>query len=213
MRRYAEKIDWSVFHALNGLTRGDDPAQDVIELFASAAVLAFAVATVALWLGDRPGGPLRWRLASGSALAAAGLGLLLSQVIGHIWDRVRPFAAHPSETVLLAPPSPNPSFPSDHATAAFAIAFAVFFISRRAGIGFLAVALLIALTRIFLGLHYPGDVAAGAVIGFAAAWTVVVAGRRPISALILLVSRVTDPVVGRLWELAARRRGEAGRRG
>jgi undecaprenyl-diphosphatase len=184
--------------------RGNDQAQDTIELFSSLCVVLFGVATVALWLGDRPGGPLRWRLASGSALAAAGLGLLVSQVIGHLWDRARPFAAHPAETVLLAAPSRDLSFPSDHATAAFAIAFAVFFVSRRAGACFLAAAGLIALTRIFLGLHYPGDVAAGALIGVVSAWAVVVPGKRPMSALLLLVSRATDPGVRTMWELASR---------
>ena len=64
---------------------------------------------------------------------------------------------------FVAPPS-DASFPSDHAGAAFAIAFAVFFVSRRTGIAFLVAATAIALNRVLIGigLHYPGDITAGA---------------------------------------------------
>ena len=58
---------------------------------------------------------------------------------------------------------PDPSFPSDHAAAAFAIAFAILAFSRRAGMRFLVAATLIGLSRIALGLHYPSDVIAGRV--------------------------------------------------
>lgn len=184
--------------------RGSDGVQDTVEAFASASVPLFAVLTALLWLGDRPGGPLRWRLASASALAAAGLGLLVNQAIGHVWFRERPFAAHPGDTVLLAAPSPDPSFPSDHATAAFAIAFAIFFFSRRAGALFLAGALVIGLSRIFVGLHYPGDVAAGATAGLVAAVAVVLLARQPLEAVTRLATRITDPLVRPLWQLLTR---------
>jgi undecaprenyl-diphosphatase len=184
--------------------RGSDGVQDVVELFASLSVPLFGIATILLWLGDRPGGRVRWRLASASALAAAGLGLLVTQAMGHLWFRERPFAAHPGDTVLLAPPSPDPSFPSDHATAAFAIAFAIFFFSRRAGVVFLAGALGIGLSRIFLGVHYPGDIAAGAVIGLGSAAAVTFLARQPLALLVRFASRLTDPLVRPLWAALAR---------
>jgi undecaprenyl-diphosphatase len=207
--RYPFSIDWSVFHALNGLMSAGDGAQDTVEVFASLSVPAFAVATVLLWLGDRPGGPLRWRLASASALFAGGLGLLVNQAIGQLWFRERPFTAHPGHTVLLTSPSPDPSFPSDHATAAFAIAFAVFFFSRSAGSIFLAGALAIGLSRIFLGVHYPGDVAAGAAIGLASAAVVVYLARPAIVTLVSLASRLTNPLVRPLWRVLSRLGREA----
>jgi hypothetical protein len=78
--------------------------------------------------------------------------------------RKHPFQAHPSQTLLLASPSQEPSFPSDHAVAAFAIAFSVALVrGRRAGVFFLAAASVV-ITRVFVGLHYPGDIAGGALI-------------------------------------------------
>lgn len=184
-----------MFHWLNGLLAGNDGPQDVLEVFTEISVPLFGAAAVLLWLGDRPGGPFRWRLATTTALASAGLGLLVSQVIGHVWFRERPFTAHPGDTVLLIAPSPDPSFPSDHATAAFAIAFAILFVSRRAGAVFLAGAVAIALSRVFVGAHYPGDVLAGAGVGLVSAAAVTFLGRSAALAVTRLVTRATDPFV------------------
>ncbi|HMA00684.1 MAG TPA: phosphatase PAP2 family protein [Steroidobacteraceae bacterium] len=58
------------------------------------------------------------------------------------------------------------SFPSDHAMAFFAASTGLWFISRRLGaILSLYVALFVALPRVYLGLHYPSDILAGAFIG------------------------------------------------
>jgi undecaprenyl-diphosphatase len=58
------------------------------------------------------------------------------------------------------------SFPSDHATLFFALATGLFLISRKTGLlVYLYVLLVIALPRVYLGLHYPTDIAAGAILG------------------------------------------------
>src|SRR6187397_1968956 len=98
-----------------------DLVEDPVTALAAAAVPAYAVATVLLRLLDRPYARPRWKVASDSALMSAGVALLANQVIGHLWDRQRPFAAHPGAVHLLAARSSDPSFPSDHAAAAFAI--------------------------------------------------------------------------------------------
>jgi undecaprenyl-diphosphatase len=168
----------------------------------------FGLATLSLWFLDRPGVSYRWRTASLSALTAAALGLVVGQVVTHLWVRDRPFVAHPGDTLLLVPPSHEPSFPSDHAIAAFAIAFAVAILGGRlAGALFLAAASMIAISRVFVGLHYPGDIAGGALIGLGAAALVAwsVAGR--LQPLIRLLSRITDPLAAPVWRaIDARRR-------
>lgn len=59
------------------------------------------------------------------------------------------------------------SFPSAHATASFAAATAVTRITPELGIPLLAVATLMALSRPYLGMHYPSDILAGALLGIA----------------------------------------------
>lgn len=172
------------------------------------AVPVFALATISLWFLDRPGAGYRWRTACVSALTAAGFGLVIGLVATQVWARERPYVAHPGETLLVVPPSHEPSFPSDHAIAAFAIAFAVVFLGGRlAGALFLAGATTIAISRVLVGLHYPGDVAAGALIGLVAAALVAWSVAPRIEPLVRLASRVTDPLVAPAWRaLDAHRR-------
>src|SRR4029078_6397487 len=68
---------------------------------------------------------------------------------------------------LLIAHSSDPSFPSDHATGAFALAFGIWLYDRTIGALLLAVAALLSFARVFVGTHYPGDVVAGAAIGIA----------------------------------------------
>jgi undecaprenyl-diphosphatase len=105
---------------------------------------------------------------------------LLSCFIGMFLARVMaltlPFRARPLHVqglVFLLPYGVKPttlegwsSFPSDHAVLFFALSTGLLFISRKAGAFALAyTALFIAFPRIYLGLHYPTDIIAGAVIG------------------------------------------------
>jgi undecaprenyl-diphosphatase len=185
---------------LNVLFEGHALVEDDIGDFVGAwAVPLFAAATVGLWFLDRPGPWYRWKVASLAGMTAAGVGLAASQVITFFWQRPRPFVAHPHETILLVSPSPEPSFPSDHAVAAFAIAFAVALIGKRMGAVFLAGASVIAVTRVIAGLHYPGDVLGGAAIGFLAAVLVFKFAGDYVLVVVRLLSRVSDPLVRPAW--------------
>lgn len=64
------------------------------------------------------------------------------------------------------------SFPSGHATTAFALCFTVGFLVPRSFPWMLVLAVLIALSRIVLGHHYPTDVLGGAVVGILGAYLV-----------------------------------------
>ena len=104
-------------------------------------------------------------------LLAAGfsflIGLALNQIILVFFQRVRPYDL--GITRLLIPPSGDPSFPSDHATAAFAIAAVFLFHRFRGAPVFLVAAVLISISRIYIGTHYVSDVFGGALTGIFAA--------------------------------------------
>ena len=162
-------------------------------------------AVVGLWVAGRPRTRSPVRLAAVAAPIAAAIGLGVNQIVSHVWTRERPTFAHPDQAHLFfVPPSSDPSFPSDHSTAAFAIAFAVFFLSRKVGIGFLIVATLVALSRVFVGLHYPSDVVAGVLIGAGSAWLVTAAARPLIVRIVDLIGRVWDPVAAPIWRRLSR---------
>lgn len=192
-------MDWTLLHAINSAAAANDRVEDSTTLFAGLLTPLYAMTTIALWFLARPGHDPRPKRACATALTAAGVAMTANQVISHLWERPRPYAAH-SGLHLLSPPSTDPSFPSDHAAAAFAIAFAIFYIWRKVGIGFLVAATLIALSRLALGMHYPSDVIAGMLVGWLSAVAVAGLTAAPIEWLVVHVSRVTDPVV--LWVIS-----------
>src|SRR5690242_15165173 len=78
-------------------------------------------------------------------------------------DRPRPFVAHPQIHPLYVVHSS--SFPAGHAATAFAGATLLAFLAPRLAPAFVALAALIAWSRVYDGVHYPSDVLAGAVLG------------------------------------------------
>jgi undecaprenyl-diphosphatase len=191
-------MDWTLYHALNELMLDDPWIGRALSALESWSVPLLAAATFALWLFARPGASRKWKLACASALATSGVALLINQLIAHLWDRARPFTAHPSAHVWGAR-SHDPSFPSDHASAAFSIAFSVFLFDRFVGSLFLVAASVIGIGRVFIGVHYPSDIVAGCLVGFASALLVVRVLQPVIERVVRLVERVTDPLLASVW--------------
>lgn len=98
------------------------------------------------------------------ALCAAGLGFFLREIIGLLHFRVRPFMAHSFEP-LISLSFIDSSFPSGHAMAAFALAAIVLKYDTLWGGIFAILAGLVAWGRVYVGVHYPSDVIAGAILG------------------------------------------------
>lgn len=85
-------------------------------------------------------------------------------IIKHLVRRVRPCNQKNTSTLLIVKPT-SYSFPSGHTLSSFAAAevLSIYFINYK--IIFITIALLIALSRIYLYVHYPTDVIAGMLIG------------------------------------------------
>ena len=104
-----------------------------------------------------------------AAAASAAAALAIGAALSHLVDRARPFVADPGGVHQFTRHAADAGFPSDHATASFAIATAIVLRNRRWGIVALVLATLLALTRVAIGVHYPSDVLAGAALGSATA--------------------------------------------
>src|SRR5919198_207496 len=187
-------MDYRTYHAINQFVYHHAWLGHGLSVLENWAVPVVALATFRLWLLARPGGNRKWKLASACALGSAALALLINQAIGKIWHRQRPFATHPAAHVWGSR-SHDPSFPSDHASAAFGIAFAVFLFDRVIGSFFLAAAVVIGAGRVFIGAHYPLDVLAGCLVGLASALVLVRVARPLIEGVVRLAERATDPLL------------------
>jgi undecaprenyl-diphosphatase len=106
------------------------------------------------------------------ALIVIGLGIAGNFLLSLAFFRERPFAALEGIVPLIDAPLFSKSYPSDHATVAFAVATCIFLVKPKAGAVMYALALLVGLGRIMAGVHYPTDVLAGALIVIPWSWIV-----------------------------------------
>jgi len=111
------------------------------------------------------GGENRFR-AIGAAATAAVIGIFLFRALKRTSRRKRPCEIEPHCWSSILPPDKY-SFPSGHSITAFAIALSVGLFYPELQMPLLAVALLIASSRIILGMHFLSDVLAGSAIGVA----------------------------------------------
>jgi undecaprenyl-diphosphatase len=144
----------------------------VDQLFKGISSFGIPILVIAIacqWWSQRDRGHTR------HVLLAAGfsflLGLSLNQLILLFIHRVRSYDA--GVTNLLIAPSGDPSFPSDHATAAFAIATVFLAYHFRGAKILLVTAILISLSRIYVGTHFVSDIIGGAITWMLAAGVIV----------------------------------------
>ncbi|HMC68305.1 MAG TPA: phosphatase PAP2 family protein [Mycobacteriales bacterium] len=139
-----------------------------MEFMAKYGIVFLAIALlVGWWIGRRDDSPRKVAIAVWSALAAL-VALVLVQPIANAATEQRPFVNHPEVHKLIAH-SADFGFPSDHATGAGAIAAGLLFLSWRLGLVTALVAVLIAFSRVYVGVHFPQDVLAGLALGAAVA--------------------------------------------
>jgi undecaprenyl-diphosphatase len=150
------------------------------------------ILVVAVWflVGWIRGLPLD-RQGAITALLATGVALLANVIVAEIWTRPRPFITHPGDVTQLLPHAADASFPSDHAAAGFAIVAVLIAYRPKFGIVAALFALLMAYARVYVGIHYPGDVLAGALIGLIVGFAMV----RWLSPLMLRLRELADWII------------------
>jgi undecaprenyl-diphosphatase len=120
----------------------------------------------AIWILFALAGALLWRRpqlfahVTATVLVADLLALGLKQLTG----RRRPFLANPGQEPLLGTPL-DLSLPSGHAATSFAGATILALAHRRSAVPLFVLAALVAWSRVYVGVHYPLDIVAGALLG------------------------------------------------
>ena len=93
--------------------------------------------------------------------------IMINVTLKGVFSRPRPFVVNEAIVTLISKPSPFRSFPSGHSGGSFAAMFALYkWVPKKIGIPALILAALVALSRLYVGVHYPTDILAGCAIGF-----------------------------------------------
>ncbi len=119
-------------------------------------------------LGIRAGRRTALQHAAKEAIIAMLIALYSALTLSSMIGRARPFMIESGVLRWIPSPLSLHAFPSAHASAAFALAFAILWTKRRAAIGPLILASLVAFGRVATGVHYLTDVLGGALVGFLA---------------------------------------------
>jgi undecaprenyl-diphosphatase len=146
-------MNYSIFQSLNNLAEHYDWIDDLMEVFAQYIVWIMAAVLVWLWF---TGKEANQKLVFYSFLSASVALLIASLVISPDVNQSRPFVEH--QVHQLIPHAADASFPSDHATLAFSIAFSLLPVKRKLGVIMLGLAVLTGIARVYVGVHYPGDI-------------------------------------------------------
>lgn len=137
---------------------------DTIAVWSAYGLAVFALLMLVGW----------WRARrDGAAAAMTALMVPLAVVVAFgVNSAVKPLVAEDRpcrhlgfRTLEACPARGDWSFPSNHTAVAFAAAVALFFVSRRLGAVASVCALAMAASRVWVGVHYPHDVVAGAALG------------------------------------------------
>ncbi|GKV66585.1 MULTISPECIES: phosphatase PAP2 family protein [unclassified Sporosarcina] len=164
-------VDFKVFEAINKFAGHSAVLDQSVVFFTKFGPLLFGLFFVWLWftsLGDRRANRKIVLFAFTIAVITIGI----DKIIELSFFRERPFVNH-DVTMLVDKLDTDPSFPSNHTAGSFALALALFWKRRKMGAVLLVFAGLMALSRIYTGVHYPTDVLVGAFIAAAVAFLVI----------------------------------------
>jgi undecaprenyl-diphosphatase len=193
-------MEWSILHTLNDFLYRHDGVEDPLLVYINASEALFVATLVLVFLFANGERWRAWRRAALAAVLSAGVALAIAKVVSELVDRARPFVVDPNGVHLFSGHAADPGFPSDHATGAFAVAMAIYLRNKLWGSVALVAAAVLAVGRVAIGVHFPSDVIAGAVLGCAVA---LVLFARPLRSRI---DRLADRI-GSSIEAAARRLG------
>ncbi len=178
--------DTSLFLEVNGFAQRTGWLHTPMDLFARYGILLFGALLVAGWFVARRDGIGRM-----AALVWAGLGTLVAvavnQPLVQLFHETRPYQGL-HQILVLAQPTTDFGFPSDHSTMAGAVTAGLFLVDPLLGCVSLVLALVMAFSRVYIAAHYPYDVIAGLAVGAAVVLLGYLLVRAPLTRLVAKVA-------------------------
>jgi undecaprenyl-diphosphatase len=170
---YLMALDMSLFHLINGAWTAPllDSLMPALSRAGNLGTIWLVLLGAVAAFGKKTG-----RKIALAGLVALAVGFASSTLLKDLTVRPRPFLSLDEVRLLVSAPH-SYAFPSGHTTSAFAAALGVVLAARRLlgrvplwGWAMFPLAAAIAYSRIYVGVHWPTDVAAGGVLGLASGW-------------------------------------------
>ncbi|MCC2340828.1 undecaprenyl-diphosphatase [Bacillus tropicus] len=149
-----------IFRAINDLGKQYSFLNPAIVFLAEYMVYILALIILAYWFT----GSRKSRMIVIQAIVAFVIAEVIGKIAGKFHLNYQPFAVLPDVNKLVDHAVDN-SFPSDHTILFFSICLSFWLVRKKTGWLWLILALCVAISRIWVGVHYPFDVAVGALIG------------------------------------------------
>lgn len=190
-------LNRTLFLALNGSAESARPLVLLAIFIAKYLIAVVPLHMVVVWIG----GDRRMRFAALTAFAALVIAVLVNQIIGYVAFTPRPFMIGLGHQLIEHRASS--SMPSNHATIFFTYGVTLLLLGLR-GLAWTAVGLglCVAWSRIYLGIHFPGDMLAAAATSTASAllavWIMARHGKPLLERAESLYGRVTGRVTAAL---------------
>ena len=159
-------INIQVFRAINNLGK-DYAFMNPFFIFIAEYTLALLIIALLFYWFTRS---KTNRLMAIAALLSVVLAEVIGKLISMLHFNYQPFVVLSDVNQLIDKDVGN-SFPSDHTIIFFAVCFTFFFFKSRFKYFWVGLALLVGLSRMWVGVHYPADVLTGALVAIGSAYT------------------------------------------
>ncbi len=167
------KLSWShkLFFQTNRMLGQSSALDSLIKFWAEYAIFLLGLAVlIGFWFATPDFWSFIWvNLRTGLALA---VGVVISFSIAWVWPHHRPKVEFPEITELITPLSHWKSLPSDHSMIAWILVTAFLWFTHFAfcfDLLIIMAAIIICISRVFAGVHYPRDIVAGSALGWVVA--------------------------------------------
>ncbi|HAE32382.1 MAG TPA: hypothetical protein DCF86_00930 [Dehalococcoidia bacterium] len=158
-----EKVDFALFQIINDLAGQSNAIDKLLSILASDYLIPAGMGLILYfsWFDsgniEQRGYKQRTVIASITHMAAASLSIL---IINQLIFRERPFTSNEVNLIFYAPT--DSSFPSNTAAGTLGIALPfIFSRSKSTGLILLGMSFTLSLARVYVGVHYPGDIIGG----------------------------------------------------
>ena len=158
------QVNIDVFRVINDLGKEYDSLNPIAIFIADYMVYVLLIGLIVYWFTRTN----QNRMMVIQSVFAFVLAEVLGKIAGLFNSHFQPFVELPHVNKLIEHAVDN-AFPSDHSILFFSVCFSIWLVRKKEGWVWLTVACLVGVSRIWVGVHFPGDVLTGTLIGICAA--------------------------------------------